>query len=115
MCDPLDENIKLYMNHCHRDPVNIFFINMRNSLFRLLILFDVFDELQEVISKTKLVNLAYLEIFGTPFKFSAHLHATKPRSAQLKSTFNDFEVQILYIFKLCIYILKAVYKYTLAK
>jgi len=27
-------------------PVNIFFVNMRNSLFRFLILFDVFDELQ---------------------------------------------------------------------
>jgi len=45
---PLDENFKLglYMNHCHGDPVNIFFINKHNSLFRLLILFDVFDELE---------------------------------------------------------------------
>jgi len=42
----LDVNFKLYMNHCHLDPVNICFTNMRNSLFRLLILFDVFDELQ---------------------------------------------------------------------
>jgi len=36
---PLDGHFKLYINHCHRDAVNIFFINMRNSLFRLLILF----------------------------------------------------------------------------
>jgi len=43
---PLDRNFKLYMNHCHLYPVNIFVINMRNSLFRLLILFDMFDELQ---------------------------------------------------------------------
>jgi len=37
---PYEQNFKLYMNHCHRDPVNIFFINVHNSLFRLLILFD---------------------------------------------------------------------------
>jgi len=42
----LDVNFKLYMNHCHRYPVNIFVINMRNSLFRLLILFDMFEEVQ---------------------------------------------------------------------
>jgi len=41
---PLDGNFKLYMNHCHRDPVNIFYINMRNSLFIFLILFEVLDE-----------------------------------------------------------------------
>jgi len=35
-----------YMNHCHLDPVNTCLPNMRNSLFRLLILFEVFDKLQ---------------------------------------------------------------------
>jgi len=43
---PLDGNFILYINHCHRDPVNIFQINRRNSLFRLLILCEVFDESQ---------------------------------------------------------------------
>jgi len=43
---PLDGNFKLYMHHGHRDPVKIFLIIMRNLLFRLLILFDAFDELQ---------------------------------------------------------------------
>jgi len=33
-------------NHCHRDPANVFFTKMRNSLFKLLILFDVFDKYQ---------------------------------------------------------------------
>jgi len=42
--DPLDGNFKLYMNHCHRCPVNIFVINMLNSLFKLLILFDMINE-----------------------------------------------------------------------
>jgi len=46
MWRPLDVKFKLYLNHCHRNPVHVFFINMRNQLFRLLILFDVFDELQ---------------------------------------------------------------------
>jgi len=58
---PLDGNFKLYMNHCHLDPVNICFINMRNSLFRLLILFDMFDKLQLMDSIGKL---------GAPLKFS---------------------------------------------
>jgi len=43
---PLDGNFKLYINNCHRYPVNIFVINMVNSLLRLLIVFDMFDELQ---------------------------------------------------------------------
>jgi len=43
---PLDGNFKLYMDHCHRYPVNIFVISMRNSFFRLFILYDMFDELQ---------------------------------------------------------------------
>jgi len=43
---PLNENFKRYMNHCHRDCINIVDINMQNSLFTWLILFDVFDELQ---------------------------------------------------------------------
>jgi len=47
------------MNYCHRYPVNIYFINKRNALLRLLILFDfdVFDELQLIYYITK---------FGTP-------------------------------------------------
>jgi len=39
------------MNLCYLNPVSIFVINMRNSLFRLLILFDVFDELQFIYMK----------------------------------------------------------------
>jgi len=43
---PLDGNLKLlYINDCYRDPVNIFYIKMRNSLFGLWNLFDMFDEL----------------------------------------------------------------------
>jgi len=37
---PLKRKFKLYINHCHRDPVSIIFINMPNSLFRLLIPYD---------------------------------------------------------------------------
>jgi len=44
------------MNHCHCYPVNIFITNMGNLMFRLLILFDAFNELQLIYSL--LVNLA---------------------------------------------------------
>jgi len=63
------ENFKLYMNDCHRYPVNIFVINMRNSLFRLFILFDVFEELELIYSNNK---------FVAPFKFSPPPYASKP-------------------------------------
>jgi len=44
----LGGNIKQCINNCHRDPVNIFLMSMHNSLFRLLILFEIFDELQSI-------------------------------------------------------------------
>jgi len=60
---PLDGNFKLYMNHCHLYPVNIFFYkHMRNALFRFLIPFDVFDELQLIYKICQL---------WAPLKFSA--------------------------------------------
>jgi len=55
MLPPPGRNIKLYMNNCQRDPVKIFVIKIRNSLFRMLILFDVSGKLQLFI---KLVNFA---------------------------------------------------------
>jgi len=70
------------MDHCHRDPVNTFFINMLNSLFRLLILLGLVQWSSTKYNLfTKLVNLANpwnfqrsLEILGAP-------HATKPKYA----------------------------------
>jgi len=52
---------------------HIFFINVRNSLFRVMILFEVLDELQLIDQISKL---------DAPSKFSAPppSHATKPKS-----------------------------------
>jgi len=70
----LDENFKLYMNHCHCFPAckHFILINMHNSLFRLLILFDVSDELQ-LIDLISLLGAPPLEILGTT-------HTTKLKS-----------------------------------
>jgi len=72
---PLDGRFKLYMNPCHRDHVNIFFINMHNLLFRLLILFDVFGELQLIY---------YISKFGAPLKLLAPLWNSRHPSSETR-------------------------------